>query len=99
MLVIIILNIHNILLRNERVPAAKCKGVERLPVVSLVFTLIEFAISVTFNMSPFLQASKNSLLGSFSEILVSHIFSDLLRRNEGVGTLLLESIVNKYSTC
>ena len=48
-------------------PAAKWRGDERLPVVSLAFTLCGETNFLTLLRSPFLQASNNSLPASFSE--------------------------------
>ena len=51
------------------IPAAKCKGEDLRPAVSLAFTLLESTIDLTLFTSPLLQASKRSRSGSVGEIL------------------------------
>lgn len=55
-------------------PAAKCKGVDLRPAVSLAFTVCELINFFTLMISPVLHASNNSRSGSF--VIITSKFTD-----------------------
>ncbi|MPC17670.1 hypothetical protein E2C01_010535 [Portunus trituberculatus] len=59
-------------------PAAKCRGEDFLPAVSLAFTFCGVTSFFTLTRSPFLHASKSSRSGSFPEISFCEAKADLL---------------------